>query len=726
MQLMVPLALILVSAGYFFLALSTVRQDTKSLFRIKYACGGAFLALWSLGFGLMAFVLETRVAFFFWSLGLLGTILFSFSWIVFMSDIAQIKIPKKNVFLGVAFVLGIALWVFCLTQGNVTFHDTPWGRQFVYENRLPFILMLIYFSCALSTQVIFPIIWYKNATLQRTKKEAKWFLVVALIGIPVVVPFDFFFPLFLQRPMVPISSLMMFFASLPLYYILRTHKTFNPTERDVSASLFSSLSSPILLLDDNNVVVLANPAAEKIWTQGATGMHISALLDIGDEAAKDSLFASDFIGVPITIAHEGKSLSYDMLMRITPDEFGDVISKTLVLNDVTTLQDALASAERANNAKSAFLSHVSHELRTPMNAIIGMSKIGFSSDTPEEKKYCLGRINAASSHLLALINDILDMSKIEASKLELSPASFALDDLINEIDNIIVDRANEKNIIFSILRDPALPPYLLGDKMRITQIIMNLLSNAVKFTPSGGKISLTMRLQEELPDDRLNIYIAVSDTGIGMTPEQQARVFLPFEQAEDATASRYGGTGLGLSIFKSIVEKMHGDAGLESEEGKGSIFYCNIVVQRGEYVASAEEHSGALPTFSACHLLLVEDIEINREIAAELLRPLKMKISHAQNGKEALDMFCADSEAFDIILMDVQMPIMTGLEATRQIRASNLPRCEQIPILAMTANAFAESVQECLAAGMNAHISKPIDEKEMRQRVAEYLAEKAD
>ncbi|MDR0645366.1 MAG: response regulator [Treponema sp.] len=523
-------------------------------------------------------------------------------------------------------------------------------------------------------------------------------------------------------------------------------------------------------------------------------------------------------------------------------------------------------AENASRAKSDFLSNMSHEIRTPMNAIIGMTSIAKASGDVERKNYCLSKIEEASAHLLGVINDILDMSKIEANKFELSPEIFNFERMLQKVVTVINFRVDQKHQNFIVRLDKDIPVMFIGDDQRIAQVIANLLSNAVKFTPENGFIRLDTKL---LKEERgfCTIQIAVTDSGIGISAEQQARLFNSFTQAENNISRKFGGTGLGLAISKRIVEMMNGRIWIESKLGEGAAFIFTIQLERapanespvglkrenrsirlmvvdddpellqyfGEIVerfgfsydlASGGEEALALiekngpysfyfidwkmpglngielsrkikendvrnnsviimisatewsiiekeaktagvdkflskPFFpssimdcindylgteyspadekavgdnSGCfegyHILLAEDVPINQEIFIALLEHTKLGIDCADNGAKALDMYQAETEKYDAILMDVQMPDVDGFEATRRIRTfeaehysasntSELPK--KIPIIAMTANVFQEDIDKCLAAGMNDHLGKPIDIDEVITKLSHYL-----
>jgi signal transduction histidine kinase/DNA-binding response OmpR family regulator len=514
-------------------------------------------------------------------------------------------------------------------------------------------------------------------------------------------------------------------------------------------------------------------------------------------------------------------------------------------------------AQNASNAKSNFLSNMSHEMRTPMNAIIGMTAIAKTSPDIIRKDYCLDKINDASKHLLGVINDILDMSKIEANKFELSNGEFDFEKVLQRVVNVINYRVDEKRQTFTVHLDRAIPRILWGDEQRLTQVITNLIGNAVKFTPEEGVIRLESRLIGE-EDDLCTIKIKVIDSGIGIPEEQQAKLFSPFEQADNGISRKFGGTGLGLAISKRIVDMMNGEIWIESKPGQGSTFSFTIKARRvlgreqsflrpdvniknvkilvvddaedirdyfreiatasgvacdvaanGRDAQEKIESNGAynlyfvdwlLPDINGIELtrwiknrgddnsivimisstewsviefdakqagvskflpkplfpssifdcineclgvsdievsrdpsspencdlekytvLLAEDIDINREIVAALLKPTKLNIDFAENGVEALRKFSAAPGRYDLILMDVQMPEMDGYEATQKIRGLNVPEARQVPIIAMTANVFREDIEKCLDSGMNDHLGKPLNFEDVLSVLCKYL-----
>ncbi len=391
--------------------------------------------------------------------------------------------------------------------------------------------------------------------------------------------------------------------------------------------------------------------------------------------------------------------------------------------------DAKMRSDEESRSKSTFLARMSHEMRTPMNAIIGMSDIARKTDDSLRVRYCLDKISDASSHLLGVINDVLDMSKIEAGKLELSYTDFALAEALNRAVAIVSFKLVEKKQELGIKIHPDVPKAILSDMQRLTQVITNLLSNANKFTHEGGMISISVDSLGER-DGVYELRFEVADNGIGISPEQQAILFTSFEQADGSISRKYGGTGLGLAISQNIVNMMGGKIWIESELGEGARFIFVITARAGEVSDQVElkEISPALaeadtetPVFTGKHILLAEDIEINREILMDLLADTGVTFDYAENGKAAVEIFAADPDKYDLIFMDVHMPEVDGYTATRQIRSIGTVQARNIPIVAMTANVFREDIEKCLAVGMNAHVGKPIDKYELQNVMRQFI-----
>ena len=399
--------------------------------------------------------------------------------------------------------------------------------------------------------------------------------------------------------------------------------------------------------------------------------------------------------------------------------------------EITDYENRLKEAEENSRSKTTFLSRMSHEIRTPMNGIIGMLSLAEGRVEPEHPVYqYLKKAEELSDHMLSLLNDILDMSRIEAGKVELEQEPFSLHALGKKLYDMFARNLEEREIAYEVRYENMTEDLVIGDELRISQVVINFLSNSVKFT-SEGEINVTFR-QMMLKDDNMDLLIRVHDTGIGMSTEFISHIFRPFEQESIETGKKYGGSGLGMAITDQLVKLMGGEIVVESLQGEGTDFFVYLHLPVAEQTAGwqndIEEQRNEEQesyTFRGSRILLAEDNDVNAMIAIEILGEMGATVDRAENGQEAVEKFRSQEENYyDFILMDVQMPVLDGRSAARQIRGLDRPDAKYIPIFALSADAFVEDQRLSEESGMNGHFAKPVNFEELQNEIGRFLKEK--
>ncbi len=564
----------------------------------------------------------------------------------------------------------------------------------------------------------------------------------------------------LQASQVFVYAFFCVFATGLAILLFERHcrKQIESKEQDVQyrEQLFSILSENIddvflMLNGETHAVEYVTPNVERVL--GISGEEVAADLYTLQESAQSG-------GEPISFPdladmQPGQSVTLESRRthrktaetRWFHDSFycvGDSRSDKfiVILSDRTkekqnklVLEAALDAVNAANQAKSVFFNNVSHDIRTPMNAIMGFATLlDYEAGDPGRVREYTRKIKVSSQYLLSLINDVLDMSKIESGKTTLNLTEISLAELIDELVTMIRPQAEAKQQEFGFYRKDVTTDRLIGDRTRIKQVLLNILSNAVKYTPEGGRIRMTVTQLPQKVKEFAALRFEVQDNGIGMSEEFLKVIFEPFARENSTVVSQMQGTGLGMPIVKNLVELMGGMIDVKSKKGEGSLFTVELELRIQDTEQLSEENSGARETagegisgsrLAGLNILAAEDNELNAEILSELLRLNGASCEIVSNGRELVEAFGESRPGqYDLILTDIQMPVMNGYEAARAIRAGGHPCGQDIPIVAMTANAFAEDVREAMDAGMDAHVPKPIDMKELESVIAGLMKKK--
>ncbi len=497
----------------------------------------------------------------------------------------------------------------------------------------------------------------------------------------------------------------------------------------VLQGIMNNMDFAIMVLDPKTRrIIYANPYVLKLWNvEEAVNRMCYKVLYNRSEPCEDcpQLQFFDASGEPdFSILHREEfnpALNKEFLVSERLIHWhDDRIVHLRVCMDISE-RKALEQATSANKAQRDFLARMSHEIRTPMNGVLGMTRLAIQDNPPAKQLGYLKKIQSSASLLLGIINDILDFSRIEAGAMTIEKHPFNIYEAVDKVHELILPRAQENNTLLKVDIAPNVPQMVEGDSLRFSQVLLNLMGNATKFT-KDGMVSLSA-WSESVLGGKIRVHCQITDTGIGMTKAQVEELFKPFTQADTSTSRRFGGTGLGLSICKAFVELMQGSIKVSSEEGKGSTFAFHVLFD--EHLAlhdkgQSTEKPWESQRYDGYKFLLVEDDPINQEVALAVLDAMGIEVDVANNGEEGFHKYM--DQDYDLVLMDMRMPVMDGLTATRKIRSSGKHDAQNIPILAMTANAMDEDRQESLNAGLNAHISKPIDMEELKRTFYAFLA----
>ncbi|MBF0330761.1 MAG: PAS domain S-box protein [Candidatus Omnitrophica bacterium] len=521
-------------------------------------------------------------------------------------------------------------------------------------------------------------------------------------------------------------------------------------EKDLSRSkelfkvIFDNSAAAITVTDKNEQVIAWNPFAEQMFEMTREDLFNKPVKDLYPEREwrkmrKLKIRQKGSLSGIMTqvVKKDGTILDVDASISIVRDTQGNISGSIGILRDISKqrrvqemLIKAKMEAEEANSSKSLFLAKMSHELRTPMNAIIGMIDLTLDTGLSDEQRENLKVAKDAAGNLLRLINDILDLSRAEAGKISIEAIEISLPEIVRSVCRGLQILAQNKNLFLSWNVAADLPAFVMGDPVRIRQIIINLVNNAIKFTHKGG-VTVSVSLQARRDKD-CDVLFAIKDTGIGIPKEKQGRIFEVFSQADDQTARRYGGTGLGLVISKKLAEMMGGRVWIDSEDGQGSTFNVMLRLEISTSVAAppAPQTADALPVeaenenIGQIRILLAEDNLVNQKVAQRILQKRGWEVVTANNGKEALD--AIGKARFDIVLMDDIMPEMTGVEAVKIIRIEEKQTGLHLPIIAMTANAMMGDREKYLAGGMDGYVSKPIDREHLFKEIINLVKQRKD
>ena len=697
--------------------------------------------LWEAGYALMGLCFESDVAYIARAVALFAVYSYMYSIIKYVTMLIGYKNKKIHIFYVVYWIGAIISWLFIIQKSAVTFKMTAWGYWYISKMSWARILQFATIIAALIMYYVLIAYGRKRVTLKRDItliNKFKWFGPILFTGYI----FDTLIPSAFNVAAVPTSAIASFFSAMLLFEISRIYKAFGLSKDNVSEYVFEDVKIPVIILDSDQKVALYNDMTLDYFNCKDEAINGSNFFEFASQAGiryEDNSKVEAFTNNIVIFTNKGKTYECKIAKTDVNDSFGDFLYSILFIQDMTKEQENLRMAvenmklaKDANMAKSNFLANMSHEIRTPMNAIIGMSEIIIRENKDKGLSERVYEIRNAANNLLGIINDVLDISKIEAGRYEIIEDEYDLSSIINDVSTVTRVRLQETKTKYVLEIDDTIPAGMIGDANRIRQILQNILGNAVKFTKEG---SVTLKVFWNNDKTNPEIMFDITDTGIGIKKENLTDIFGAFNQVDTRRNRDIQGTGLGLAISRELARLMEGDIEAESEYGKGSVFHVRIKQKIKKYSPIGESVAKSLidgkydiaqnssETIEIkkpnAKVLIVDDIEMNLIIAQGLLKSYDINADIAMSGKQAIEM--VKEKDYDLVFMDHMMPELDGVDTTRLIRALDGDKYKNLVIVALTANAINDAREMFLREGMQDFLAKPIEPKNLDAIILKWL-----